>query len=69
MSISPTVAWVAANEAEGRTPARIEAPLVHHADLTAAGYAPEPARLDYPGHIVVTDTLGREWAANLPETW
>jgi len=42
---------------------------VHHADLIAAGYAPEAARLDYPGHIVVTDTLGREWAANLPATW
>ena len=39
------------------------------ADLIAAGYAPEAARLDYPGHIVVTDTLGREWAANLPATW
>ena len=67
--MSPAVAWVAAAAAEGHTPARIEAPFVHHADLTAAGYAPEPARLDYPGHIVVTDVSGVEWAANLPETW
>lgn len=67
--MSPAVAWVAAAAAEGHTPTRIEAPLVHHADLTAAGYAPEPARLDYPGHIVVTDASGVEWAANLPETW
>jgi|APGre2960657404_1045060.scaffolds.fasta_scaffold03771_6 hypothetical protein len=67
--MSPAVAWVEANAAEGRTPVRIEAPAVHHADLIAAGYAPEAARLDYPGHIVVTDTLGREWAANLPATW
>ena len=67
--MSPAVAWVAANASEGRVVARIEAPLVHHADLVAAGYAPEPARLDYPGHIVVTDAAGAEWAANLPETW
>jgi hypothetical protein len=67
--VSPAVAWVAAAAAEGHTSARIEAPFVHHADLVAAGYAPEPARLDYPGHIVVTDAAGAEWAANLPETW
>ena len=40
--MSPAVAWVAAAAAEGHTPARIEAPLVHHADLTAAGYAQDP---------------------------
>ena len=67
--MSPAVAWVAANANEGRTPARIEAPLVHHADLVAAGYAPEPERADRPGPIVVTDASGAEWAANLPETW
>jgi hypothetical protein len=67
--MSPTVAWVVANASEGHTPVRIEAPLVHHADLVAAGYAPEPERADRPGHIVVTDTNGAEWAANLPETW
>jgi hypothetical protein len=67
--VSPAVAWVVANASEGRTPVRIEAPLVHHADLVAAGYAPEPERADRPGHIVVTDTNGAEWAANLPETW
>ncbi len=67
--MSAAAAWVAANTAEGRTPVRIEAPLVHHADLVAAGYTPEPERADRPGHIVVTDTNGAEWAANLPETW
>lgn len=67
--MSPAAAWVAANVDAGRVVARIEAPLVHHVDLVAAGYAPEPARLDYPGHIVVTDSVGVEWAANLPETW
>jgi hypothetical protein len=67
--MSPAVAWVAAAAAEGHTSARIEAPLVHHADLVAAGYAPEPARADRVGHIVVTDATGGEWAANLPETW
>jgi hypothetical protein len=67
--VSPAVAWVAANFAEGRTPVRVEAPILHHADLVAAGYAPEPERVDRPGHIVVTDTNGAEWAANLPETW
>ena len=67
--MSPAAAWVEANVAEGRTVARIEAPLVHHADLVAAGYAPEPERADRSGHIVVTDTNGAEWAANLPETW
>ena len=67
--ISPAVAWVAANAAEGRTPVRVEAPYVHHADLTAAGYAPEGPRADSPDHIVVTDAAGSEWAANLPETW
>lgn len=67
--MSPAVAWVAANASEGRVPARIEAPLNHHVDLVAAGYAPEPPRLDYPGHVVITDALGLEWAANLPEMW
>ena len=67
--MSPAVAWVAALAAEGRTVARIEAPHVHHADLVAAGYAPEIERADRPGHIVVTDTNGVEWAANLPGTW
>ncbi len=67
--MSPAVAWVAALVAEGHTAARIEAPLVHHADLVAAGYAPEPERVDRPGHIVVTDATGVEWTANLPETW
>jgi hypothetical protein len=67
--MSPAVAWVAANVAEGRIPVRIEAPLLHHADLAAAGYAPEPERADRIGHIVVTDTNGAEWAANLPGTW
>jgi hypothetical protein len=67
--VSPAVAWVVANASEGRTPVRIEAPLVHHADLVAAGYAPESGRADRAGHIVVTDTNGAEWAANLPETW
>lgn len=67
--MSPAVAWVGANADAGRVVATIEAPLIHHADLVAAGYAPEPARLDYPGHIVVTDLAGVEWAANLPETW
>jgi len=67
--MSPAVAWVAANASEGRAPARIEAPLSHHADLIAAGYTPEPARLDYPDHVVVTDTDGQEWAANVPEVW
>ena len=67
--MSPAVAWVVANANEGHTPVRIEAPLVHHADLVAAGYAPEPERADRPGHIVVTDTNGAESAANLPGTW
>lgn len=67
--MSPTVAWVQANEAEGHTPARIEAPVAHHADLIAAGYAPEPERADLPGHIVMTDTTGTEWAGNLPSIW
>jgi hypothetical protein len=67
--MSPTVAWVAALAAEGHSPTRIEAPLAHHADLIAAGYAPEPERADRPGHIIVTDANGGEWAANLPETW
>jgi len=67
--MSPAVAWVAANASAGRTPARIEAPLVHHADLVAAGYAPEAPRADYPGHLIVTDTTGAEWTANLPQTW
>jgi hypothetical protein len=67
--MSPAVAWVAANANEGRTPARIEAPLIHHTDLVAAGYAPELERAGRPGHIVVTDAGGVEWAANLPETW
>jgi hypothetical protein len=67
--MSPAVAWVAALAAGGHIAARVEAPLLHHADLVAAGYAPEPERADRPGHIVVTDTNGVEWAANLPETW
>jgi hypothetical protein len=67
--MSPTVAWVAANEAEGRVVARIEAHEAHHADLIAAGYAPEPERANRPGHIVMTDTNGAEWAANLPAVW
>jgi hypothetical protein len=67
--MSPAAAWVAANVAEGRIPVRIEAPIVHHADLVAAGYAPEIERVDRPGHIVVTDATGVEWAANLPGTW
>ncbi len=67
--MSPAVAWVVANASGGRTPVRIEAPLVHHADLVAAGYAPEIERAGRSGHIVVTDTNGAEWAANLPETW
>jgi len=67
--MSPTVAWVAALAAEGHIAARIEAPLVHHADLVAAGYAPEIERADRPGHIIVTDATGAESAANLPETW
>jgi hypothetical protein len=67
--MSPAVAWVAALAAEGHTPVRIEAPGVHHADLIAAGYAPESERDGRAGHIVVTDTNVAEWAANLPETW
>jgi len=67
--MSAAAAWVLANASEGRTPVRIEAPLLHHADLVAAGYAPEPERVDRPGHIVVTDATGAEWAANLPATW
>lgn len=67
--MSPAVVWIAANEAEGRVTARVEAPLVHHADLVAAGYAPEVARAELPAHVVVTDADGVEWAANLPAVW
>lgn len=66
--MSPAVAFVEANAAEGRIPVQIVAPKAHHAALRKRW----PLATILPSDecvVRVLDEIGVEWTANLPEVW
>ena len=64
--MNPALIFIESNIAEGRIPLTIEVPLPFHKEIIEAGYSPQNERPELPGHIVITDTNGLEWCANLP---